>query len=107
MYAVVEDRGKQYKVAPGEEILVDRLDGPRGSLLDFGRVLLLSSGPNGTLVGSPTVEGACVKARILGEAKGTKLVSYKLRRRKNSRTKKGHRQRYTRLSVTKIIPPSS
>jgi large subunit ribosomal protein L21 len=106
MFAIVEDRGKQYKVSTGDEVLVDRMDGVPGAVVDLEHVLLLRSPSRGTLVGTPHVEGASVAARVLGAAKGPKLVAYKLRRRKNSRTKKGHRQAHTRLRITRINPPA-
>jgi large subunit ribosomal protein L21 len=106
MFAIVEDRGKQYKVSAGDEVIVDRLDGAPGSIVDLERVLLLRSPSHGTLVGAPVVVGASVVARVLGDKKGPKLISYKLRRRKNSRTKKGHRQALTRLRITKINIPA-
>ena len=106
MYAVMEDRGKQYKVSVGEEIAVDFMDSEPGATLDFGRVLLLGSPTGAIRVGSPTVEGANVVARVLGETKGPKVVSYTLRRRKNSRRKVGHRQRLMRLRITKIQAPA-
>ncbi|MHC5037601.1 MAG: 50S ribosomal protein L21 [Planctomycetota bacterium] len=105
MYAIVEDRGKQFKVTTGDEILVAQLASSAGTLVDFGQVRLLRSLEKGTLFGSPDVKGANVVARVMGEEKGPKVVSYKLRRRKNSRTKIGHRQKYTRLRIAKIVPP--
>ncbi|MHC4598499.1 MAG: 50S ribosomal protein L21 [Planctomycetota bacterium] len=107
MYAVVEDRGKQYKVESGAEIIVDHLDLTPGATVELDRVLLVRSPAHGTAVGTPTVDGAKVVARVLAQEKGPKVVSYKLRRRKNSRTKKGFRSRLTRLRITKINPPSA
>jgi large subunit ribosomal protein L21 len=106
MYAVVEDRGKQYKVVSGDEVLVDHLDLTPGSTVELDRVLLVRSPSQGTAVGKPTVAGAKVFARVLAQEKGPKLISYKLRRRKDSRTKRGHRSHLTRLRITKITPPS-
>jgi large subunit ribosomal protein L21 len=106
MYAVVEDRGKQYKVVSGEEVIVDHLDLAPGSTVELDKVLLVRSQARGTAVGKPTVSGAKVLARVLAQEKGPKLVSYKLRRRKNSRTKKGHRSQLTRLRITRIDPPT-
>jgi len=106
MYAVVEDRGKQYKVVSGEEVMVDRLDLTPGSTVELDKVLLVGSPSRGTAVGKPTVTGAKVFARVLAQEKGPKVVSYKLRRRKDSRTKRGHRSQLTRIRITKIAPPS-
>ena len=107
MYAVVEDRGKQYKVESGAEIVVDHLDLAPGAKVELDRVLLVRSASHGTAVGTPTVDGAKVVARVLAQEKGPKLICYKLRRRKNSRTKKGFRSRLTRLRITQIAPPTA
>lgn len=105
MYAVVDDRGRQYKVAAGDTVVVEKIDSPPGTRLDFGRVLLLRPEAGAPILGTPAVEGARVEARVLGEAKGPKLISLKYRRRKNSHVKKGHRQHLTRLQVTSIHAP--
>ncbi|MHC4780225.1 MAG: 50S ribosomal protein L21 [Planctomycetota bacterium] len=106
MYAVVEDRGKQYKVESGAEFMVDHLDLAPGSTVELERVLLVRSASRGVAVGKPTVAGAKVLARVIAQEKGVKTVSYKLRRRKDSRTKRGHRALLTRIRVTKIEEPS-
>ena len=107
MYAVMQDRGKQYKVRTGEEILVDLMDSPAGSSVGFDRILLLRSPSAGVIVGSPTIEGAKVEARVLGENLGPRTIHFRLVRGNHSRKKKGHRQQYTRLMITGITPPKN
>ena len=82
---------------------VERKDFEDGTeTFEFGRVLFLGGGDDDASVGQPVVEGAKVTASILGEIKGTKLVIQKYRRRKHSRTKMGHRQKYLRIKIDKI-----
>lgn len=101
MYAIIVDGGRQYKVEEGQELDVDYRDAPKGESLTFDRVLAVS-GEGGLRLGSPAVEGATVSAEVLGINQGEKLVVQKLRRRKNSRRKTGHRQLYTRVKISKI-----
>lgn len=101
MYAIISDSGKQFKVQVGQELDIDFREVARGDELKFDRVLALSS-EDGFKLGSPVVEGATVTAEVLGVEQGEKLVIQKLRRRKNSRRKTGHRQLYTRVRIDKI-----
>lgn len=101
MYAIIETGGKQYPVAPGDRVRVEKLNGEVGSVVELDRVLLLGDGET-VSVGTPTVEGAKVTGRIVAQDRGPKLVVFKLRRRKDSRRKQGHRQAYTELEVTDI-----
>ena len=101
MYAIIVDGGRQFKVAEGEELDVDYRDVPRGETVTFDRVLAFSA-DEGVQLGQPTLEGASVTAEVLGPTQGPKLVVQKLRRRKNSRRKTGHRQLHTRLKISKI-----
>jgi len=101
MYAVVKTGGKQYRVAANDVIQVERLDADAGDEVTFDDVLMV--GGDGTVtVGSPRVAGAAVKAEVLEQAKGPKLVIFKKRRRKNSRRKAGHRQQLTVLRIKDI-----
>jgi large subunit ribosomal protein L21 len=100
MYAVIKTGGKQYRVAAGETIRVEKLPGAVGETVTFGEVLLL--GGESVRVGKPLVEGARVEAKILGQDRAKKLVVFKFRRRKNYRRKNGHRQPYTALQITGI-----
>ena len=101
MYAVIDDRGKQYIVRPGERVRVDLLEQPAGSRVVFDRVLLVG-GEGGVKTGQPVVAAARVEAVVLGEVKGVKLVVFHKRRRKGMRRKTGHRQHFTDLRVESI-----
>ena len=101
MFAVIRTGGKQYKVEEGKVILVEKLEGEAGSSVDFKEVLLLSKGDN-TSVGQPTVSGSSVKGEILEQTLGKKLVAFKKIRRQGKQRKVGHRQKHTRVKITKI-----
>ena len=101
MYAIIEVGAKQYPVKKGEVIDVEKLEGEKGKEVTISNVLLLA-GDGQVQVGTPFVKGAKVQARIITQAKGVKVVSYKYRRRKASHTKIGHRQQLTRLEITDI-----
>ena len=103
MYAIIEDGGRQYRVSEGDTIEVDRRDVADGQeMLEFDRVLMIENGPE-SVVGQPVVADAKVTARIEGECKGDKIVVQYFRRRKNSRTRTGHRQKYLRVRIEKIV----
>lgn len=101
MYAIIDDNGRQYKVQEGQELVVDYRDTPKGSAIAFDRVLAVSD-ENGVKIGKPTVDGASVTAEVLGAEQAEKLVIQKLRRRKNSRRKTGHRQIHTKVRIDRI-----
>ena len=102
MYAIIEDGAHQYRVEEGQRLDVQLHDIDEGqTTLSFDKVLLTGDGEN-TRIGQPYLEGAKVTATIEGEIKGDKIVTIKLRRRKNYRRKIGHRQRYLRLKIDKI-----
>lgn len=101
MYAVIRTGGKQYRVEQGDTLRVEKLDGDKGKTIEFTDVLLVADGDN-VKVGAPTVAGAKVRAEIVAQEKGEKLVVFKFRRRKGYRKKTGHRQRYTALKITEI-----
>ena len=101
MYAVVKTGGKQYKVASGDVIKVEKLAGEAGSTIELGEVLMVG-GEAGVTIGAPTVTGASVACEVLDQAKGPKVISFKKRRRKNSRRTRGHRQQITVIKVTGI-----
>jgi large subunit ribosomal protein L21 len=107
MYAVFLDRGKQYKVKTGEEVLVDVVGKAPGEALAFESVLLLGETGGPAVVGTPTVQGARVEAKVLGVVKGRKTLSFVLRKRKNSRRIRGHRQQFTRVKILKIASPAA
>ena len=101
MYAIVADGGRQYKVEEGQFLEIDFRELEEGSELVFERILAVSDGKDFKL-GTPTVPGATVKALVVGETKGEKLVVQKFRRRKNSRRRTGHRQSYVRVKIASI-----
>lgn len=101
MYAIVDIAGKQFKVSKDDKILVPKISGEVGKSVDVGKVLLISD--NGKVsVGKPVVEGASVKAKIVGFERGKKVIVFKKKRRKGYRVKKGHRQDYTNLTIESI-----
>lgn len=102
MYAVIRDRSRQTTVRSGDVVELD-LSGSHaaGDPITFDEVLLV--GDEGSVrVGKPTLAGARVTGEVLGEAKGDKLVAFRFHRRKNVRVKRGHRQRFTRVRITRI-----
>jgi len=103
MYAVIQTGGKQYRVEPGSTVVVEKLDGDKGTPVVFDQVLLVSSGDGGSVtVGKPTVAGAKVTGEIVEQGRGEKLVVFKFRRRKNYVRKNGHRQNYTAVKIAAI-----
>lgn len=100
-YAVILAGGKQYRVAPGAMLEVERLDGAEGSQIELKPVLALRK-ESVFKVGAPAVEGASVSAQILGHRKGPKVISFKFKRRKGYHRKIGHRQAVTRLKILEI-----
>jgi large subunit ribosomal protein L21 len=101
MYAVIQTGGKQYRVAPGEEIRVDILDGKVGDEVYFDNVLLVSKEDTVT-VGRPVLENARVVGKITTHGRGPKIVVFKYKRRKGYRKKQGHRQDFTGVKILDI-----
>ncbi len=104
MYAVIEDSGQQFRVSEGDELSVDLRDLAEGAQqVEFDRVLLVS-GDGDVKVGTPLVAGAKVVADIVdADAKGPKVQSFKMRRRKGYRRKTGHRQQYIAVRIKQIV----
>ena len=102
MYAVVKTGGKQYRVASGDIIKIERLPGEEGDVVALGHVLMIGDGAD-VKVGAPFIEGASVAGEIVEQARGPKIIVFKKRRRQNYRRKKGHRQLLTVLKVTDIL----
>ena len=105
MYAIIRHDGRQYKVEEGQELAIDYHEANAGDEMSFGEVLCVSSSDEEggeVKLGKPTLEGASVTAEVLGIEQGPKLVVQKLRRRKNSRRKTGHRQMYVKVRINKI-----
>ncbi len=97
MFAIVRTGGKQYRVAAGDKIVVEKLDGEAGSSVTLGDVLLAGDGAD-----LKSVEGLTVSAEIIAQAKAEKVIVFKKRRRHNYRRKNGHRQQHTILKITAI-----
>ncbi len=103
MFAVIKTGGKQYKVAADDVLTVEKLDGDAGAAVTFDEVLMVVDGEAVT-VGAPRVEGAQVRAELVEQTKGPKLISFKKRRRKHSSaTRKGHRQKLTQVRIVEIV----
>ena len=100
-YAVIRTGGKQYRVAPGDVVRVERLGGDVGAAVDFTEVLL-TAGDGAVRVGAPLVEGAHVRGEIVAQGRDRKILVYKKKRRKNYRRRRGHRQSVTTVRVTEI-----
>ncbi len=101
MFAVIETGGKQYKVAEGQKIRIEKITGNSGDAVNFDRVLLVVNGDDAK-VGTPTVSGAKVEAKVLRQARGDKKIVFKYHSKTRYRKKKGHRQEFTEVEVTKI-----
>ncbi len=101
MYAVIVTGGKQYKVSEGDTLFIEKLEVEEGSTVTFDQVLMAADGEN-VKVGAPMVEGATVEAKVVKNGKAKKIYVFKMKRKKNERTKKGHRQPYTKIEITKI-----
>ena len=101
MFAVIKTGGKQYRVAPEDVLQVARVAGNPGDVVEFGEVLVV--GGDTPTLGTPTVAGASVAGEVLEQGRGPKVISFKKRRRKNSRRKRGHRQEFTLVRITEIL----
>nr|BCX01368.1 MAG: hypothetical protein KatS3mg041_1414 [Bacteroidota bacterium] len=102
MYAVVDIKGQQVKATPSARLLVPRLGLEPGTEVTFEGVLLLAQENGQVQVGAPVVPGARVRARVLREFRGPKVIVFKKRRREGYRVKRGHRQWYTEIEVTAV-----
>jgi large subunit ribosomal protein L21 len=101
MYAVIQTGGKQYRVANGDVITVEKLAGAPGATLSIAPVLMLDDG-KATQVGTPVVEGASVTAEVLEQTRGDKIIVFKKKRRQGYRRTRGHRQELTVLRVLDV-----
>ena len=102
MYAIIEDGSHQFRVREGDRIQVDRRDGKAGDELVFSKVLFIAGGDGAATIGTPTIEGARVVAKIVNQFKAKKIIIQKFRRRKNMRRRNGHRQPYTVVQITSL-----
>jgi large subunit ribosomal protein L21 len=101
MFAVIKTGGKQYRVAAGDKLKVEKLPGEVGSEVLLDQVLMVGEGA-AVKVGAPLIAGAAVKATVVGHGKGDKVTIFKLRRRKHYKKSQGHRQQYTEIEITGI-----
>ena len=101
-FAIIETGGKQYKVSASKILEIEKLDAKVGDIVKFKNVLLLNDDKT-TEVGSPSVSGATVEAKLLDNVKDRTVLIFHKRRRKHSRKKNGHRQRHSKIQITKIL----
>ncbi len=101
MFAVIKTGGRQYRVVPDDVLEIGKIAGDVGTIVQLGEVLLV--GGDSPLLGVPTVAGASVAAEVLQHKRGPKVISFKKRRRKNSRRKRGYRDEITVLRITEIL----
>ncbi|SHI74449.1 LSU ribosomal protein L21P [Tangfeifania diversioriginum] len=102
MYAIVEIAGHQFKVEKDKKLYVHQLDAQEGDSVDFDKVLLVDN--DGKIaVGTPTVKGAKVSAKVLAHVKGDKVLVFKKKRRKGYKKLNGHRQRFTQVQIENIV----
>lgn len=102
MFAVIKTGGKQYRVAADMTIRIERIAGDAGDTVEFASVLAVGEGES-VEIGSPFVEGALVTAELLEQGRGPKVISFKKRRRQNSRRTRGHRQLLTTVRIAEIL----
>jgi large subunit ribosomal protein L21 len=105
MFAIIEDGSHQFRVREGDRIRVDRRDGSPGDELTFSKVLLIGGESGSATIGSPAVDGAHVVGKIVNQFRAKKIIIQKFRRRKNVRRRNGHRQNYTTVQITSLVPP--
>jgi large subunit ribosomal protein L21 len=101
MYAVVKTGGKQYRVSSGEKLKIEQILADVGAEIVLDQVLMVADGEAVTM-GSPLVQGASVKAKVVAQGRGDKVHIYKMRRRKHYRKSQGHRQNYTEIEILGI-----
>ena len=106
MFAVIETGGKQYRVSQGDVVRVESLEENVGEQVAIDAVFLIADGTS-VFVGRPNVEGATVRATVVEEGRGRKVVAFKKKRRKGYRRKIGHRQNFTALQIDEIIAPGA
>ena len=101
MYAIIEACGRQYKVQEGEAVYFEKLDAEEGKKVSFDKVILVSDDGK-VQVGNPYVKGVKVEGKVVSHGKGKKIIVFKMKAKKNERTKQGHRQPYTKVEITGI-----
>ncbi len=106
MYAIIEACGKQYKVVEGDTVFFEKLDAEEGKKVSFDKVILVSDEKD-VQVGNPYIKGVKVEGKVVSHGKGKKIIVFKMKAKKNERTKQGHRQPYTKVEITAIKTASS
>lgn len=101
MFAVIKTGGRQYRVVPDDVLEIGKIEGDVGSIVQLGEILML--GGESPVLGVPMVAGASVAAEVLQHKRGAKVISFKKRRRKNSKRKRGYRDEITVLRITEIL----
>ncbi len=101
MFAVIKTGGKQYRVSANDLVVVEKLAGEAGDKIEFTEVLVVGEGADAT-IGAPFVEGAVVVAEVVGQSRAKKVLSFKKRRRQNSKRIRGHRQHQTTVRIVDI-----
>ena len=101
MHAIIETGGKQYKVAEGDTLYIEKLNAEAGDTVTFDKVLAVIDGEKATF-GAPAVKGASVTANVVKNGKGRKVLVFKYKPKKNYRRRQGHRQPYTKVEITKV-----
>ena len=101
-FAIIETGGKQYKVSASKILEIEKLNAKVGDTIKFKNVLLLNDNKN-TEIGNPSINGATVEAKLLDNVKDRTILIFHKRRRKHSRKKNGHRQRHSKIQITKIL----
>ncbi|MEZ5789926.1 MAG: 50S ribosomal protein L21 [Nitratireductor sp.] len=102
MFAVIKTGGKQYRVSADDVLRIEKLAGNAGDMVEFSSVMMVGDGADAT-IGAPLVEGALVTAEILGQMRDKKVLSFKKRRRQNSKRIRGHRQMLTEVRIAEIL----
>ena len=101
-FAIIETGGKQYKVSASKILEIEKLNAKKGETIKFKNVLLLNDNKS-TEIGNPSIQGATVEAKLLDNVKDRTILVFHKRRRKHSRKKNGHRQRHSKIQITKIL----
>lgn len=101
MYAIIRTGGKQYQVAAGDKLRVEKLQGDVGDTIELSDILMVVDGED-IKIGQPVIDGAKVVAKITEQGKADKVIVFKMKRRKGYKVKRGHRQQYTALSIEEI-----
>lgn len=101
-YAIIKHAGKQFRVAAGDKLVVDRMVGEKGDVVTLSEVIFVKSGEDASVIGSPLVKGASVSAKIVSHTRGPKIIVFRKRRRKGFKRKNGHRQDQTELRIEGI-----